>query len=648
MNKPAENSDCGDDTEPEENPSADRSEVRRIIIWMAALIGLSTIPYLIGYACSTDEWKFTGHLLPVPGDTSFHMSWSRQAYEGRVLFASQHNGAEAKTRLIFNLLFLVIGWTGRVFGLPLEIGWQIVRIVIAILLFLVIYQFTSFFIRDRKWKWFALIWITTSAGFGWLEMAGLPNWWTGPGADYVATAPIDTSVAEGSTYWYMQWEVVTTPTVVLLVASLCYPLLYFETARRRYLVLSALSAFLMGLVHPHNLMTIYGTLFLYVSVPAVIRRLSLARRAVSWNQWKLLFVVVAASAPTLAYYAWVLRQEPVLWNYVDAQYFFGPLQLLTGYGLPGIAAIVGTIVICIKRESRYAILPAWVACGLAVLYTPIPPAGRVHGIDGLHIAVCILGTRGLMQIFAWLSSTKKAHEDPAAQPENSALARFSLITIIVVSALTNILRMANEFVITSRQDRPPFMTRLMGIGLTGHIEGLGMAYDSASGAPYFLPGDLRRAYDWLNENTSLTDVVLAPPYVSTFVPYLAGNRVFYGHGYVTPKMWERQEQVERFFSFTQPQAVRNAFLRTRQIDYVIFWSGDPSDDNDTGTQRFVTSLEESHPLKLVYQNPRALIFETTFSGARQTSSDAADHSPKPQVDRKDNPAISSPSVKENP
>ena len=44
-------------------------------------------------------------------------------------------------------------------------------------------------------------------------MAGLPNWWVGPDADYWGTAPIDTYVVEVSTFWHMRWEVVTTPTV---------------------------------------------------------------------------------------------------------------------------------------------------------------------------------------------------------------------------------------------------------------------------------------------------------------------------------------------------------------------------------------------------------------------------------------------------
>ncbi len=601
------------DSEPTvcDSSAVRRSEFRRIVIWMVLLIGLSISPYLVGYVNSSQDWVFTGHLLPVPGDTCFHMSWAKQAYEGRLLFASQHNGAEAQTQLIFNVLFLVIGWTGRLLDMPLEMAWQLVRVGIAILLFAYLYHFTSYFIRDRTWKWFALVWITTSAGFGWLEMAGLPNWWSGPGADYVASAPIDTSVAEGSTYWYMQWEVVTTPTVLLLVAAFYSALRYFESGKTKYMIQAAVISILMGLVHPHNLMTIYGTLFLYLFVPGLVRSLSLSRQSVSWKPWILLMIVGAASAPTLLYYAYILRREPVLWNYVAAQYFFSPMQILTGFGLPGLFALYGTWVVLAKQDHVFHFLLAWITCGLLILYVPIPPAGRVHGIDGLHIAVCILGTRGLMQVVAWLQ-LRSSGTDLQTRSRRNLILSGSLASILVVSSLTNVLRMANEFTLTSRQGVPPFMTRLMAIGLTQHEDGLGIPYSTTSGSPYFLPGELRATCQWLDTHTNPSDVVLAPDYVGTFIPYLAGNRVYYGHGYVTPGMWDRQRRVERFYSFEQTDSARRAFLKSKQIAYVIFWSGDRVADDNSDTNRFVQSLEETHPLKLVYRNPRSLIFRATF------------------------------------
>ena len=94
----------------------------RIALWMVLLIGISTVPYLVGYWHSSEDWKFTGHLLPVPGDTCFHMSWAKQAAEGEWLFESKHNGATSSTRLVFNVLFLTIGWTSRLLHLPLEMG----------------------------------------------------------------------------------------------------------------------------------------------------------------------------------------------------------------------------------------------------------------------------------------------------------------------------------------------------------------------------------------------------------------------------------------------------------------------------------------------------------------------------------------------
>jgi hypothetical protein len=283
----------------------------------------------------------------------------------------------------------------------------------------------------------------------------------------------------------------------------------------------------------------------------------------------------------------------------------------------------------VKRESDFYLLLAWMTCGLLVLYVPIPPAGRVHGIDGLHIAVCILATRGLMQIVAWLPAPAAEADLPTDERKRWAQ-RGVLAVILIVSSLTNVFRMANEFVITSRHGPPPFMTRMMAIGLKKHQDGLGIAYSKTSGSPCFLPGELLATCHWLNTHTDLSDVVLAPAYVGTYIPYLAGNRVYYGHGYVTPEMWDRQKKAERFFSFQQTDSVRRGFLKSRQIDYVVFWSGNRTAVDDPDTTRFVESLEKTHPLELVYRNPRSLIFRTTFSPketlkqASTTSVDAVD------------------------
>jgi len=170
--------------------------------------------------------------------------------------------------------------------------------------------------------------------------------------------------------------------------------------------------------------------------------------------------------------------------------------------------------------------------------------------------------------------------------------------------------MANEVVITSRRGVAPFYTNIMSDGLSRHANGLGIGFSTTTGAPYFLPRDLRDAYDWLTAQTDLSDVVLAPDYICTFIPYLSGNKVYYGHGYVTSDMQERLARANAFYYDEQTDMRREAFLVSQHIDYVVYWSGMPVDDVET--KKFVQLMEQSLSVELAYQNSRALIFRTTF------------------------------------
>ena len=52
---------------------------------------------------------------------------------------------------------------------------------------------------------------------------------------------------------------------------------------------------------------------------------------------------------------------------------------------------------------------------------------------------------------------------------------------------------------------------------------------------------------WLQENIQPTEIVLASPATSLFIPAGAGNRVLYGHPFETIEAEEKKALVEEFF-----------------------------------------------------------------------------------------------------
>jgi len=554
---------------------------------------LALLPYFVGAWHSTPERPFTGHVDPGPEDYSYHMLWAKQAYQGQILFEYKQNGNETHTRLIFNLLFLLIGWTGRLLEIPLILAFHLVRLVVGVLLCVTIYRFLCHFIQERGWRWMAFCLISFTSGLGWIEMSGL-----------AALCPADLHFIEISTFWHLRWEVVTTPTVLLLLVIFLFGLRHFKTGSFKSALAAALFALVLGFVHPHNLLTVYCVFFVYTLIGLRTSRQAGPGQPILRRPWVLLTITVLLSAPSLAYYRIILAQEPLLWDYVGLQDHIHPIKLFLGYGIPALLGILGIIFVLSERARECYFLVAWLVCGLALFYIPVPPAGQVFALDGLHIPVCILATKGLQSMLGGMKTSlaKGGTTESARQILRGA----ALVALLFVSSLTNILALTNEVVMATGRGDPPFMSHALSDALTGYAGSIGVADQASNGSPYFLPRELRDAFDWLGAQTHPSEVVLAPPYLSVFVPYLSGNRVYFGHMDQTADAAAKLDRIFLFYNGPATEAVRRRFLIENDFAYVLFWSTSPTSDSES--EQFVKSLEASLPVELAYRNRQTLIF----------------------------------------
>jgi len=554
---------------------------------------LALLPYVVGAWHSTPERPFTGHVDPGPEDYSHHMLWAKQAYQGHILFEYKQNGNETHTRLIFNLLFLLIGWTGRLLEIPLILAFHLVRLVIGVLLCITIYRFLCHFIQERGWRWIAFCFISFTSGLGWIEMSGL-----------APLCPADLHFVEISTFWHLRWEVVTTPTVLLLLVIFLFGLRHFKIGSFKSALVAALFALVLGFVHPHNLLTVYCVFFVHTLITLLTSRQPRPGQPILRRPWVLLAITVLLSAPSFAYYRSILNQEPLLWEYVGLQNDIDPFKLLLGYGIPALLGILGIVFVLSERAREFYFLVTWLVCGVALFYVPVPPAGQVFALDGLHIPICILATKGLQSTFRGLKASFA--KGRTAELAHQILGGAALVSLIFVSSLTNILALTNEVVMATGRGDPPFMSHALSDALTGYARSIGVADQQSNGSPYFLPRELRDALDWLGAHTHPSEVVLAPPYVSVFVPYLSGNRVYFGHMNQTADAAAKLERIFLFYNKPATIEVRRRFLIENDFAYVLFWS--TSRSGDLESERFVRSLEALLPVELAYRNRQTLIF----------------------------------------
>ncbi len=83
----------------------------------------------------------------------------------------------------------------------------------------------------------------------------------------------------------------------------------------------------------------------------------------------------------------------------------------------------------------------------------------------------------------------------------------------------------------------------------------------------FLEHDYYVAYQWVNEHSSSSDVVLASPVVSAWIPGWAETRVVYGHPFETLNAAVKRQQVLDWYAGTGDCT---AILDEYNVRYVLY------------------------------------------------------------------------------
>ncbi|HEX3000091.1 MAG TPA: hypothetical protein VHR86_07635, partial [Armatimonadota bacterium] len=153
-----------------------RAEWRWAASAAAIIVLLSCFPYLFGWWLRPAD--FMGHVYNAD-DACVHLSWMRQAAEGRWLFSDRFT-AETQQPQFFHLFFLLLGkiagWFGGSYRVLLVV-YHLARIVCGWALLLVCYLLAALVFRERETRRLALLIVGLSSGMGWFLNAVF-----GPGA----------------------------------------------------------------------------------------------------------------------------------------------------------------------------------------------------------------------------------------------------------------------------------------------------------------------------------------------------------------------------------------------------------------------------------------------------------------------------------
>lgn len=498
-------------------------EWRWAALFAAAVMIVTTIPYLAGWIAQNDEWQFGGFLFGADDGYSY-LAKMRLGARGDWLFtirytSEQHDGA---------LLFLPYILLGHLTSLIVDPGspnlapalaatFHVARIVCGFGLLLVVYRFVAVFLRRPHTRRLALVLIALGGGLGWLlALAGQGH--------LFGSLPVDFYVPEGYSFLIL----FGLPHLALARSGLLGGFLLLFGALdapepRRWLrssVLAGLCWASMGLCVPFYVAVLYAILGGWgLAAWITLRRFP-------WALFWRAAVGAAVALPVLLYSAVVFAANDVLAEWSSQNRLPSPHVLHAVFGYLALAAPALWGIRWAWRRSahsgdlRYLLLAAWVASAPVLIYLPVNVQRRLA--EGVIAPLVILAVAGLRLI--------------SRRRRRRVLARNIVLALVLPTALL--------------------------LWLGGLVSALN------PDRPLFRPRAEIAALDRLNAIAPPDSVVLSSKETGNVIPAYTDLIAYVGHGPETIDAGSKEARARAFFTGTLAPDERRALLDA--VDYVFY------------------------------------------------------------------------------
>ncbi len=366
-------------------------EERRLALGVAAAIAVvGLIPPL--YASATAGWhgyEWTGRQYLSPGDMAVYLSYIAQAKSGRLLF--ENYATTEHLTPVLNVLWLVIGWFARLFGMTPLLAFHVARTLLIFPLAAAVYLALTYVFPTRSERTAGYLLFMLSSGVG-LYAAPFLRAAHVTGGNY--QWPIDFWVAESNAFMTMLYSphFIASLTLIIVVAVLL--LMALDAEKPAYGAWAGLAGLVLFQFHPFHAPTLYFVAFLAV----LLRTKASGFRRKQWFAVALFFLL---SAPSVAYHYWLTHWTPnaafMLKNNVTTtpsiQY------VLIGLGVVVPLAIFGWFASkdgkSLTRDHRQ-FFAAWAVAQFLLLYAPLVFQRRL--VEGLQFPIDVLTVPALLAI----------------------------------------------------------------------------------------------------------------------------------------------------------------------------------------------------------------------------------------------------------
>jgi hypothetical protein len=516
---------------PKEKAKVHIREWQFVMAVIAAVLVLTSLPYIYGYQAAPPEKAFMGMMLDVPDHVQY-FSWMRELSTAHL--SSNKLTPELNQPVFFNLLWWMMGRFDNWVGLGYAGMFQVLRFVSGILFFLLIYHMYGWFFKDRLMRQTAFLITVFSSGFGWVLVV----------LKYTLTNgellfPLDVFVAEGNTFLSLLGY---PHFVAAMLYIFAFDLILRGEAKGSYGYAAAagLVSLFLGWQHAYDLLIVYAVLGAYVAlrllrdraIPKYLIVSSIIVGVISW--WPALYSVLLTSLDPI----W----KEVLAQFSNAGVFTPPLYrlpILMGFAF--LFAIFTVIKNNPFRLSKYdnndLFILGWFLITFVLIY--IPADFQIHMLNGWQVPIAILATKGLFKYV--VPAVKKVLERKSWNIPDNAIQKGVIAVFLLIIVPTNVYLFFWRFLDLSRNDYP-----------------------------YYLYHEELDGMSWIEQNAHRDDVIFSSEMIGQYIPAWTGTYAFLAHWAQTVDYYSKVDMVNAFYSDEIDLAQRQEILAEYGVDYVFY------------------------------------------------------------------------------
>lgn len=492
------------------------SEWRWLILVALLLTLIAFLPLIWIAIQGTGDYQFMGALHNY-GDGATYLSKMEIGARGGWLVTFQHT-SETHSGAFIQVLYPLLGNLSRLIGMPTVVMMHIARLGATLFMYIAIYQLAATIwtkVRARR-LFFGIA--VLGAGFGWL-FSGILGVGDFPDLTLPEAFPLLSSLMNV----HFPLTIAFLALLVGLLIAAFRPGAEQEPDVDRAMPWASLISFGLALLYPQSLVPIGGALGLHLG-SSFVRERRVQSRHIRW-----LLAIGVPALPLLVYYALIVNYNPAMatWNRQNVTQALPPHLMLLGLGLPLILSLPG-IWRAIRRMEldgdRFFLF--WLIAMIIAVYLPTNIQRRF--LVGLMIPIAYFATRALEDV--WLTYVNRRRRT----------AVYTLIFAVMPISMIFVLFAP----LALFADDPQQISGVM------------------------LERDYVQAFNWLEDNSQPSDVVLASEDVAFWVPGYSGARVVAAHEYETLDYTVKRQAVQDWYGAASADQCR-ALLEQYQVRYII-------------------------------------------------------------------------------